>query len=341
MNQQVLAALDDVSAETRELSRAAMAERVQLVSDLRGGPPGTVDGELASLEEIKQMLKLQADRSLYLALSELRERHAQVTAQPGPAPEQHAITPFELRVFSQNGEDGALAEILRRTGAPTRFFVEFGVESGTEGNCVYLADVAGWHGLLMEADDDMYGKLERKYAGQPVVQTAQAMVTPENIEELLRGAPCRPSPMSFRSTSMARTTGSGKRFRAFGPRVVIVEYNSALDPRRRLVQPRDRDRPWDGTDYFGASLGALRSLADTKGYRLVHTELSGVNAFFVRADLGERAFPRRRTWRYEACPTTFRPGTATRPLLQTRVSTWTSTRGSDRTGRRCLSTSLR
>ena len=308
VNQQVLAALDDVSAETRELSRAAMAERVQLVSDLRGGPPGTVDGELASLEEIKQMLKLQADRSLYLALSELRERHAQVTAQPGRAPEQHAITPCELRVFSQNGEDGALAEILRRTGAPTRFFVEFGVESGTEGNCVYLADVAGWHGLFMEADDDMYGKLERKYAGQPVVQTAQAMVTPENIEELLREAAVPPEPDVLSIDVDGQDYWIWEAIQSYRPRVVIVEYNSALDPRRRLVQPRDRDRPWDGTDYFGASLGALRSLADTKGYRLVHTELSGVNAFFVRADLGERAFPESTDVALRGVPNYFQTG---------------------------------
>jgi hypothetical protein len=42
---------------------------------------------------------------------------------------------------------------------------------------------------------------------------------------------------------------------------------------------------WDGTDYYGASLGALRRLGAALGYRLVHTELAGVNAFFVREDL--------------------------------------------------------
>ena len=41
----------------------------------------------------------------------------------------------------------------------------------------------------------------------------------------------------------------------------------------------------DGSDYFGASLGALRRLAGARGYRLVHTDIAGVNAFFVREDL--------------------------------------------------------
>ena len=57
------------------------------------------------------------------------------------------------------------------------------------------------------------------------------------------------------------------------------------------MQPDEPGRSWDGTDYYGASLGALQALAERKGYRLVHTELSGVNAFFVRADLAAEAFP--------------------------------------------------
>ncbi len=32
-------------------------------------------------------------------------------------------------------------------------------------------------------------------------------------------------------------------------------------------------------------MGALEELGGEKGYRLVHTELAGVNAFFVREDL--------------------------------------------------------
>jgi hypothetical protein len=67
--------------------------------------------------------------------------------------------------------------------------------------------------------------------------------------------------------------------------VVVIEYNSSLDPSRRLVQPRDAPVGWSGTDCYGASLGALVSLATDKRYRLAHTELAGVNAFFVRDDL--------------------------------------------------------
>jgi hypothetical protein len=65
---------------------------------------------------------------------------------------------------------------------------------------------------------------------------------------------------------------------------VVIEYNANLPLDRRLVMPRDDRHSWDGTDYVGASLGALRSLGERKGYELVHTDSTGVNAFFVRRE---------------------------------------------------------
>jgi hypothetical protein len=106
---------------------------------------------------------------------------------------------FELRVFSQNGEDGVIAELVRRTGAPGRFFVEFGIGSGGEGNCVFLADVLGWSGLFMEPDPDAHAALTRKFEGHPGVATLHATVTPENVEELFEraGVPAEPDVLSI------------------------------------------------------------------------------------------------------------------------------------------------
>ena len=83
----------------------------------------------------------------------------------------------------------------------------------------------------------------------------------------------------------------------FSPRVLLLEYNSSLPDDEPLVEPRGRSGGWDGSDYGGASIGALRRLAASKGYRLVYQEMAGVNAFFVRDDqlasLGEIIdFPR-------------------------------------------------
>ena len=71
--------------------------------------------------------------------------------------------------------------------------------------------------------------------------------------------------------------------------MVVIEYNAVLPPGRRLVQPRGHPGTWDGTDYFGASLDARSSLADRKGYTLVHTDLAAINAFSVRSELAADA----------------------------------------------------
>src|SRR4051794_15249841 len=55
---------------------------------------------------------------------------------------------YERRVYSQNGEDGIIQEILGRVGVLNRFFVEVGVESGRECNCARLLLEEGWRGVF-------------------------------------------------------------------------------------------------------------------------------------------------------------------------------------------------
>jgi hypothetical protein len=197
-----------------------------------------------------------------------------------------SLTPYELKVFSQNGEDGVIAEILRRCGVGPRWFVEFGAGPGAEGNCVYLADVLGWSGLFMESDAASFAALERKYRSNPRVGTVAAAVEPGNVERLLEDAGV-PAEIDVLSIDVdGADYWIWEALDRVRPRVVVIEYNAGLDPERRLVQPLEAARAgWDGTDYFGASLGALGELGERKGYRMVHTDLSGSNAFFVLASL--------------------------------------------------------
>jgi glycosyltransferase involved in cell wall biosynthesis len=233
---------------------------------------------------------LVSDRARFASLAALHRAHMEVGAGPPAASRTDGLDGYELRGFSQNGEDGVLAEILTRIGAENRFFVEFGIESGREGTCVYLADVAGWNGLFIEADPDMHRGLSDRYAANDRVQTVHALVTPANVEQLFADAGV-PESLDVLSIDV---DGSDywiwDALHAYRPRVVVIEYNSALPADARLAQPRDHGR-WEGTDFQGASLGAMVRLGTQKGYRLVHTETSGVNAFFVRNELAGARFP--------------------------------------------------
>ena len=98
---------------------------------------------------------------------------------------------------------------------------------------------------------------------------------------------CPRNPTSSRSTSTGTTSICGRRCAA-ARASLIIEYNGSLSPTPdvRVAQPYST-RPWDGTDRFGASLGALEAVSARKGYVLVYSELAGVNAFFVRRELAD------------------------------------------------------
>lgn len=219
-------------------------------------------------------------RSQLLALAEYTRRRE--SGLPGAG---LALGPYELRVFSQNGEDGVLGEVLRRTGlSAPGFFVEFGGEDGVETNCGLLADVFGWSGVFFEGDPAKHHHLHRKYAPTARVRTGNAMITADNIEPLLRDFGV---PAEFDVLSIDVDGDDYWIWRAvtdFSPKVVVIEINAHLDPREPLVQPQGSGG-WQGTDFYGASVEAVRRLGAAKGYRLVHIDLTGNNAFFVRGDV--------------------------------------------------------
>ena len=70
----------------------------------------------------------------------------------------------------------------------------------------------------------------------------------------------------------------------FQPTIIIIEQNpNFLTLNEALTVPFDPRFQWDGTKYYGASLGALVKIGTNKGYKLVYS--NGVNAFFLRSDL--------------------------------------------------------
>jgi hypothetical protein len=137
----------------------------------------------------------------------------------------------------------------------------------------------------MEADAGHHAALAGKYRHSPDVRTRRALVHPSNVDALLRegGVPEELDVLSIDVDGIDLWIWDAVT--AVRPRVVVIEYNSHLDPHVAVAQPLEPAMAWDGTDYFGASLAALRRVAARRGYRLVHTDIAGVNAFFVRADL--------------------------------------------------------
>jgi hypothetical protein len=191
---------------------------------------------------------------------------------------------YENQVFSQNGEDGIIAEIFKRIGASSKVFVEFGVGNGLENNTAFLL-TQGWQGCWIEGNAGLVEGIRRHFRkplSSQQLKVLQSFITAENIVELFSTLKV-PEAFDFLSLDIDRNTYQvWKALAQYKPRVVAIEYNGSFLPDAKWVAEYDPARTWNGTTYFGASLKSLELLGRELGYVLVGCDFTGINAFFVR-----------------------------------------------------------
>jgi hypothetical protein len=240
--------------------------------------------------EILALIEKQEQRSRYLA--QLRVQHAwdEEVKKPRHADPKRLVR-YGYKVYSQNDEDGIIAEIFHRIGPANRTFVEFGVETGIECNTAKLL-VDGWRGLWIDANPQSVAAIRDNFASfiaDGRLSVVESRVTAENINDLLAQSGVGRDIDLLSIDIDFNDYWVWKAIDAVNPRVVVVEYNATLRPPMSLVVPYRPETQWDGSNYYGASLDALVKLGTEKNYRIVGCSIAGVNAFFVRADLtGDR-----------------------------------------------------
>ncbi len=199
-----------------------------------------------------------------------------------PYPQRLMVQRYRLK--SQNEEDGITLALFEQVGTINRKFIEIG--SGLSGgNSALLASELGWTGLMLDGDTERMVQVGRRF---PNVRAVGAWVTRENINDLIADAGLG-GEIDFVSIDLdGNDYWVWEALTACSPRVVVVEYNSAFGAERAVTIPYDPqfDRHKYRFVYYGASLAALARLGAAKGYRLVTTEPAGVNAYFLRNDVG-------------------------------------------------------
>jgi hypothetical protein len=224
--------------------------------------------------------------------------HQCLTSEPGRWHEEVLAIPLvrelqraEHRVFSQHGEDGVLEQLLNHLPEDklNHFIVEFGAYDGIcMSNSRNLLVNHGWHGLLIEADPRFYAKLAQRYQDDSHVTTLKQIMTPENINSTFakHGVPRDLDILSIDIDSIDYYVWQG--LTDFRPKIVVIEYNACVPSNVAYVAPRDEAARLSGTSKEGASFLSLLNLGHEKGYRLVYSELSGANLFFVHEDYAQQ-----------------------------------------------------
>src|SRR5262245_6731042 len=90
-----------------------------------------------------------------------------------------SLSNFESKAYSQYGEDGIIAEIFHRIGEHDRFFIEFGIEDGSECCSRNLILNRGWRGVLIDGDSKHVAAATRLYAEHSTVRVACNFITVE------------------------------------------------------------------------------------------------------------------------------------------------------------------
>jgi len=205
-----------------------------------------------------------------------------------------SLVPFGKKVYSQNDEDGLIAEIFNRIGTTDRSFIEFGIGDGLENNS-YALLFQGWRGTWIEGSETATAAIRRglpNTIASGTLKVIHSFITRENIDKLLATAGER------REVDLLSVDIDGNDFHVFDaitvvdPRVLVIEYNAKFPPPVSFCMDYDANHVWAGDDCFGASLTFLEVACRRKGYVLVGCNLTGANAFFVRKDLvGDKFLP--------------------------------------------------
>lgn len=233
---------------------------------------------------------------------------------------QPTFEDIEFRAFSQYGEDGILLYIFSLIGTTNKQCVEVCGGGGID-NTANLIINHGWKGLFFDGSEKKIRNGQKFYARCLDTQLwppklVHTWITARNINALLQenGYVGEIDLLSLDMDGVDYWVW--KAIECINPRVVVLEYNSALGADPAVTVPDKLDFTMKGNDvsllryrvekvanmflgkniermdhYFGASLLAFVKLGKEKGYRLVGCERYGFNAFFVRSGIGEEVFP--------------------------------------------------
>jgi hypothetical protein len=142
---------------------------------------------------------------------------------------QNPFLHYAANTYSQNGEDGILAEIFRRVGTTNKWCFECGAGDGLRFSNVRKLIDAGWSGVLVERDTDQYAKLESLLVDHRVWTFNRTLGDTHTVDSLLAeaGAP--------KDIDLAVIDIDGQDYYAFlgmvkyKPRVVMVEFDQTAD----------------------------------------------------------------------------------------------------------------
>ena len=191
------------------------------------------------------------------------------------------------KVFSQNDEDGIIQSIFNDIGIENKLFIEIGIGDGIENNSHNLI-LQNWKGIWIDSNTKVINKLKNIINNDKKIVIKNSIITKENINQIVESCLSKLlinkkiNVIDFFSIDIdSLDVFCFEKLDAIKPRLVCIEYNSKFPPPTELSINPHSVNVWNYDDYNGASLSFIDNKLSKIGYKLISTNITGSNAFFV------------------------------------------------------------
>ena len=193
---------------------------------------------------------------------------------------------YAKNVYSQNGEDGILEEILKLLGiqnSADSWCVEFGAWDGKHLSNTFNLVTQGWSSVMIEGDSGRFQSLiqtSEEFDNMHIIEAYVSQYNTENnsLDKLLSTTPI---PNNFELLSIdvdSYDSDIWDTLQNYSAKVVVIEINGSVPPG---IYWRHKDTPIDSVS-IGTTFSEMLNIAKQKNYTLV---CQPGNCIFVRNDL--------------------------------------------------------
>tara|TARA_B100000212_G_C27253706_1_gene481354 strand:- start:11 stop:868 length:858 start_codon:yes stop_codon:yes gene_type:complete len=192
------------------------------------------------------------------------------------------------KIYSQNDEDGIIDSIFKDIGITNKLFCEIGIGNTIENNTHNLI-LNNWSGLWIDVNPKFINKLEKKIKkNSKALDLIVSKITPKNINSIIKKSQKfnKIKEIDFLSIDIdSYDIACIKELETLSPRLICIEYNSKIRPPTKLKINKIKNFKWEYDDYFGSSLRSIDEVMQKKGYKLIATNITGSNAFYLKNKL--------------------------------------------------------
>ena len=200
----------------------------------------------------------------------------------------------EVKIFSQNGEDGIIDYLVHKLKVDKKNFIEIGVGNYRESNTRFLYNRYHPKGLIIDYIDDMKKKVTKHVNfWKGVLRICNQKIDADNILDILNKN-CDYEIDFFSIDIDSIDYWIIKKLKNNISKIFVAEYNPVFGAELEVTVPNisgfERSKYHYSYLCYGMSLKALINLMDQKGYYFIGTNLQKINAFFILKEFKKEVF---------------------------------------------------